>query len=163
MPLTGDLNKLRELANNLRTLRAELGQRVAQEAGPALTKLVADEFRASADPYGKAWQPLKRERTKNRKARLKQQKRLKRSIPFAHSQQKPLVDDGDMRNSVYARASGATVAIHIPMKYARFHQTGTHTIPARPMLPDGSRGMPEAWKKKLSDTAAKVIKGIMDK
>jgi phage gpG-like protein len=90
--------------------------------GAALLKQVADEFRQSRDPYGKAWAPVKRTREKDRLAREKRAAEGK-----AAKADKPLVDSGRMRGSVSFKAgSSDLVRIFIPVDYASYHQQGTN-------------------------------------
>lgn len=114
----------------------ELAQRVS--AGGV--KLVADGFRSSTDPYGDAWAPLKRERRRDRKARIRAEKagRKPRGARI-------LVRSGRMRASAGASPQGRTAKVVIPTWYARFHQEGTVKMRQRMLLPSDERGMPEKW------------------
>lgn len=113
-------------------------------------KLVADEFKAERDPYGAAWKPLKRERTRDRLARRKLEKKGKTAAGG-----KILQDTGRMRSSVgiavvRSAGGGASAKITIPVWYAAVHQNGAvippHTRLGRPgesffrRNPNGRRG-----------------------
>ncbi len=138
---------------------------LAQRISAAGLKLVADEFRAEQDPYGKPWAPLARERPRNRRARL-------RAIAAGRKPkgQKILQDTGRMRSSVGAAPRDHTARLVIPTWYAAVHQNGarftreptlreqitrsmagraprlssTTVIPQRMMLPDGD--LPTLWR-----------------
>jgi phage gpG-like protein len=139
---------------------------LAMRISAAGMKLVADEFKTETDPYGKPWAPLKRERTRNRRARL-------RAVAAGRKAkgQKILQDTGRMKNSVGAAPRGFTARLTIPTWYAAVHQNGatftthpsfreqvtrsmagraartSHTtvIPQRMMLPNGD--LPDRWQR----------------
>ena len=139
---------------------------LAQRISAAGMKLVADEFGTETDPYGKPWAPLKKERTRNRQARL-------RAVAAGRKAkgQKILQDTGRMKNSVGAAPRGFTARLVIPTWYAAVHQNGAHftrepsfreqvtrsmagraarvahttVIPQRMMLPNGD--LPDRWQR----------------
>lgn len=126
MGVTGDFAKLDTLRAGLRQLTAAGFKReIADELGRTTMALVANEFRYQRDPYGDAWQPLKRERPRNRRARLRAQAAGKKSRG-----QKILQDTGRMRASVNFQPEANGFRVNIPVKYAPVHQSGA-TIPAR--------------------------------
>jgi len=91
--------------------------RAAQRMGATAMKLVADEFRASKDPYGNPWAPLKRRKGK------------------------PLIDTGRMRSAVVAQPSGTTIRIVIGTNYAAYHQHGARAHGRRGgAIPQNRRG-----------------------
>jgi hypothetical protein len=126
---------LSQLADKDRWL-GELAQRVS--AGGM--KLVADEFKTSTDPYGKAWAPLKRERKRDRRARLRAIKAGKTPRGM-----KILVRNAIMKGSVGASPQGRTARVVVPTWYARFHQEGTVHMAQRMILPSDERGLPDRW------------------
>jgi phage gpG-like protein len=99
---------------------------IAMRVSAGGVKLVADEFRASEDPYGKPWAPLKRPRPRDRKA-------ARRAIAKGRTPRGPkvLIHTGRMRMSVGASSSGRTARVVVPTWYARFHQEGTTSHPFR--------------------------------
>lgn len=149
MAVRGNLNALNQLAERIRLLttagfKTELSQVLAASA----MKQVADEFRASRDPYGKPWQEL------------------------AWRKGKPLLDTGRMRNSVAVEPRPNGFKLSIAAVYAPFHQAGAHVrrgrltagasgpasrrsrsrvgyLPQRQMVPEGTLGpiWTEAFKK----------------
>jgi phage virion morphogenesis protein len=116
---------------------------IATRVGAALVKQVADEFRESRDPYGRAWAPVFR-RVKGRKGLV---------------QGKPLIKTGRLRASVVAKISGSEVRIALPVEYASYHQFGTRTIPQRQILPDTGAGLGPRW----SAAVSKEIKAVLNK
>jgi phage gpG-like protein len=113
---------------------------LAQRISAAGMKLVADEFKTETDPYGKPWAPLKRERTRNRHARLRAAAAGRKV-----NGQKILQDTGRMKNSVGAAPRGFTARLVIPTWYAAVHQNGSAKIPQRMMLPNGD--LPDRWRR----------------
>jgi phage gpG-like protein len=97
---------------------------LAQRTAAAGMKLVGDEFRKQQDPYGKAWAPLKQERTRDKRARL-------RAIAKGRTPRgsKVLHKTGRMENSAGASASGRLVNVVVPVEYAAYHQNGAHIAP----------------------------------
>jgi phage gpG-like protein len=148
MGVTVNHAQLSQVERVLGTIVAKgwLGE-LAQRVSAAGMKLVADEFRAEKDPYGKPWAPLAHERPRNRRARLKAISRGRKP-----KGQKILQDTGRMRGSVGATPRGHTARLVIPTWYAAVHQNGarfirgsnTTVIPQRMMLPDGD--LPTLWK-----------------
>jgi phage gpG-like protein len=142
MPITSDPNAMAEAERALRSMTAkeqwlaELALRVSVSG----MKLVADEFRTSADPYGQAWEALKKLSTRDRRA-------MRRAIRAGKTPRGPklLIRSGRMRASLGAAASGRTARVTMPTWYARFHQEGTVKMRQRMILPDSDRGLPDKW------------------
>ena len=40
---------------------------------------------------------------------------------------------------------------------ASYHQEGTVNMPARPIIPDESRGLPETWEQAIQDAGQQVM------
>lgn len=133
MSLTGDFAKLGLLKANL----SRLSRVPAQTAAAVSTDIAVEiekEFDAGQDPYGRAWEAL-------RPATLRRGRRPP-----------PLTDTGHLRSSVrVAPTAGAGIAIVIGAEYARFHQTGTVNMAARPILPAG--GFPASWSQAIKRAA----------
>ncbi|MBN8474410.1 phage virion morphogenesis protein [Sulfuritalea sp.] len=123
------------------------------DVGNALAENVRACFVASASPYGVAWLPLKR--------RIGQ----------------PLRDTGRLMNSITHRVTGDSVEVGTNVGYAGFHQYGANAmrghagatqvgrgagIPARPFLPDASRGLPPAWGEEVRSIIAAHVGGATD-
>lgn len=120
-----DRNALAEFTRNLRGLGlGEFVPRLAQLVAAGGVKLTMDCFREQRDPYGKPWQPLARERTRDRRARLRAVKQGKKPRG-----QKILIDTARMRNSTAAIQAGRSGGVAIPTVYAAAHQNGAHIAP----------------------------------
>lgn len=134
--------------------RPELLDAVSKRLGVAAMKLLADQFRASVDPYGDAWKPVTRNRKRDKRGRRKNGRA-----------DKPLIDSGRLRGAVAgrdgdisARSGGGRVRIDIPVEYAPFHQTGTKHIARRQILPDRARGLPATWESAFRKEVAKTLR-----
>lgn len=98
---------------------------VMEVIGEDLKTFVDDRFDTSTDPTGAPWQPLKASTVA---------KRRKGSA-------RPLIDTGNLRNSIATRPGPRSLRIGTVVPYAPVHQFGTKHIPQRrflPFTPDGS-------------------------
>lgn len=129
---SGALRGLRDRLAGLQT--ATFQMRLATKCGAAALKLVADEFRGSHDPRGNPWQPLK----------YRQGGKMRRGQYGPRRAGKPLMKTGRLRASFSTAVTPNGFRIGTAVQYAGYHQTGTATIPARPMLPDAG-ALPPAW------------------
>jgi phage gpG-like protein len=123
--VTFDKQTMADMRRSLESLR--LGAyvpRLAQLVAMGGVKLTMDTFRSQRDPYGHAWQPLARERSRDKRARLRAQSHGKKSRG-----QKILIDTSRMRNSATAIHQGRTGGVAIPTGYAAVHQHGAHIAP----------------------------------
>lgn len=127
--------------------------RLAQLVAVGGVKLTMDTFRNQRDPYGRAWAPLARERTRDRKARLRVLARGGKPRGG-----KILIHTARMRNSTAPIHMGRTGGVGIPTGYAAVHQDGGRVmrggrqvgvIPRRMMLPDRATGLPGHWQKMI--------------
>jgi len=114
-----------------RQLATKISKNLAQQAVSEIQK----GFRASRDPYGNAWAPLK------------------------HRQGKPLLDSGRLRNS-YTAASVTAAGFRIGTNavYSGTHQFGTARVPMRRIMPIGSLGLGEIWHRAMNATAASILR-----
>jgi phage virion morphogenesis protein len=129
----GTLNELNKCAQDL--------QPAMEAIGGILETEVALGFRASRDPWGEAWAPLKSRTIARRRRRSAQ----------------PLVDTGLLRSSVTTHATKRYLDVMIGRsdRPAGIHQFGGRAgrklaanIPARPMLPIRAGGvidLPPEW------------------
>lgn len=106
MTLRGNIGVVRDLASRVRqvgspTFKGIVGARL----GAAAMKLVADQFRASKDPYGRPW----------------------RSLVLRRGQ--PLRDIGRLAASVNYQPTGDGFRLVIPVIYASTHQRGATIVP----------------------------------
>jgi hypothetical protein len=98
--------------------------RLSQLVAMGGVKLTMDCFRKQQDPYGRKWQPLARERTRDKAARLRAVARGKKVRG-----QKILIKTSRMRNSTTAIQAGRSGGVAIPTGYAITHQNGAHIAP----------------------------------
>lgn len=172
---TGSLT-IPQLQARIAKLRsAEFREDLSKVLGATALKLVADEFRAAVDPYGKPWAPL----TSRKGEILKKTNRMQKSFTSV-----PL-------------ANGAGFRVDATASYAKFHQYGTrphqraarvakfrerkngmlrfvrksddgflirlraHTnggIPQRQMVPmTETGGLPALWARQFNDETRKLI------
>ena len=117
-----DLDKLRfmmlALGDNLHL------PRLAELVAAGGVKLTMDCFRKERDPYGRPWKPLKKERARDRRARVARESRGLKSRGH-----KILQNTARMRNSTAAIWNGRTGGVAIPTGYAASHQDGAHISP----------------------------------
>ena len=98
--------------------------RLAQLVSMGGVKLTMDTFRNQRDPYGLPWAPLKRERTRDKRARIQREAKGLKSRG-----QKILIKTARMRNSATAIHIGNSGGVAIPTGYAASHQNGAHIAP----------------------------------
>ena len=152
MPVSGDIGQLRSLAAKLQMVRDGAVLKLAAErVAGAMLKLSADQFRSETDPYGEAWAKLKRERTRNRKAR----KRGKRGG------QKIGQNTGRMRASFFAHAEGPRVIVGYPVEYAQWFSEGTSRQVARRLVPD-ERGLGLTWGAMVAREVRAALAEVME-
>ena len=139
--VTWNREKLESEIRSLKGIEAgAFAPRLAQLIAAGGVKLTMDTFRTQRSPYGEPWKPLKRERTRDKRARLRREAKGLKSRG-----QKILIRTGRMRNSTAAIAIGKTGGVGIATGYARPHQEGTRFIPQRQMLPSAQKGLPGTW------------------
>lgn len=119
----------REIMNSMRRSFQSLRlgayvPRLAQLVAVGGVKLTMDCFRKQSDPYGRAWQPLARERARDRRARLRVEARGQKSRG-----QKILIHTARMKNSTTAIHVGRSGGVAIPTGYAAVHQDGARIAP----------------------------------
>jgi len=120
MAVKGDYGKLDSLITRLGAADlAEFHVRLHKLCAMKAESLVKKEFRASTDPYGKAWAKLK------------------------YRQGKPLQNTGIMASSVHTGPNADGFYIEIDTSYAVYHQSGTKRIPKRQIIPEGA--WPQEW------------------
>ena len=98
--------------------------RLSQLVAVGGVKLTMDCFRKQQDPYGRKWQPLARERSRDKKARLRAIAKGKKVRG-----QKILIDTSRMRNSTTAIQLGRSGGVAIPTGNAITHQNGAYIAP----------------------------------
>jgi len=134
MAVAGDFSALAELRARATALAsASARARLAQVLAVAALRELNNGFRASRDPYGRAWKPLRRRAGK------------------------PLLDTGRMRASAHVYRVGADgFAIRVSAEYSGYHQDGTRHVPQRMMVPTPDRGL-GLWGDPLRKVAAEFV------
>lgn len=113
--------KVKTIGNRNPHIRAGLNR-----VGAKWVAKIKRNFRASVDPYGKPWEPLKQRRGM------------------------PLIDTGALRNSIKYDLWGARLRLMSRLPYANYHNNGVKSkagkelIPKRRFTPD-RRGIPPKW------------------
>jgi phage gpG-like protein len=150
MPISGNLNALKELSDKIRQLtssgfKAELSKELAATAW----RETLAGFRESRDPYGNPWRPL------------------------AWRKGTPLIDSGQMRQSVSTEATGNGFRLRIGVLYASIHQYGAKvraatrargrgrvgSVPRRQMVPEkDTGGLGPIWLTAFNRTAEDLIR-----
>ena len=134
--LTGDFSKLARLADDSAVLWAMVPEDAAKEAAESIELLIQEEFGTGTDPYGRAWEPLKRSRKRDWVS----------SLP-SHT---PLTKTGALRSSISVKASGNSIDVQMGEPYGYYHQTGTSRMPARPILPN-EPALPATWQSAIAE------------
>ena len=110
-------------------------------AVPKIAAEIARQFDEGKDAYGRPWASLA-EATISKG----------RSPP-------PLTDTGAMKSTVKVETRGNDQLVaSIADDPARFHQSGTKRMPARPILPTGE--VPEAWAKAVEESVLEALKTL---
>ena len=147
-----------ESVNKLRAMERALGVpfQITTAMAEVFTIQARAGFMGQKDPYGTAWTPLAKQRKADIKAAAK---RAKKGLTPRGGV--ILVKSGKLRKSLKHRLTSATSFVYdIPLPYANTHQYGSKTrnIPARPFLPNSSRGVPRTW---MAALALRVDKAFL--
>ena len=139
MPLgsSADVGSLEGIIGGLEGLR-DLVPEIALEASIEIFETIDSTFTLGADPYGETWAPLA-------PATLAKG----RTPP-------PLTDTGAMRESLRVSVTQDAIVASLESP-AGYHQNGTRYMPARPVLPDYGRGLPDAWRQAITDAGQRVF------
>lgn len=124
--LQGDFGGLEDLQARIRKItQPGFKEAIARRLTGTVIKLLADQFRASRDPYGNPWKP-----------------------PM-HRKGKPLLDTGRLRAAAVGQTarqeSGSVVRVVIPVEYASYLQDGTRRMARRQIVPDRAGGLGPTW------------------
>lgn len=150
MPVRGDIDGLKKLSEKIRQLttagfKADLSKALAATAW----QQTLAGFRESRDPYGTPWRPL------------------------AWRKGTPLIDSGQMRQSVSTESTGNGFRLRIGVVYAAIHQYGAKvraarqrpsrgrvgSVPQRQMVPmRETGGLGPIWLGAFNETAARLIR-----
>lgn len=141
--LTGDFLGLAEVIGELEGLR-DMTDDIAIESSVEIESAIDSQFTLGVDPYGSPWAPLA-ESTKRR-----------------HGRDDPaLTATGAMRDSVVVQATQGSIEVIIADP-AGYHQDGTDNMPARKIIPDDGRAMPDAWAAAIREGAGRAIDRAFD-
>lgn len=110
---------------------------VAQKVAPVVQSLSDRPWQRRASVEGEQWAPRKRR--------------------YYH----PLLEKtGKTRRSLKSRAIGTNVVTSVSTKYAKFHQTGTRKMAARPVFPT-TEALPAVWVAKIRKTITETLEGAL--
>jgi hypothetical protein len=140
MAFRGDMNGLGQLALNVEKL-ARVPAQVSKSASVGIRAALQEQFSAGTDPYGHPWKPLKPSTIK------------------AGRHSPPLTNTRKMRDHdlEVKPLPGAGISVTFsPDAPAIFHQKGTPTMAARPILP--TNVMPAPWNRALSGSSSAAVK-----
>lgn len=127
--ITGSDAALREAAAKMHKVGAgRLALEVAHKVAPVLQELSDRPWQRRASVEGEQWAPRKRR--------------------YYHSL---LEKSGKTRRSLKSRAIGTNVVTSVKPPYAKFHQTGTKRMAARPFFPTGD-ALPSVWAARIRKT-----------
>lgn len=117
-------NGTRSLMNRMVAFASPAVQNKAlSEAGQAIVADTKRRFLSGIAPDGSRWKPLK-------PATIRQ-KIKKYGVANAH---KPLIGSGAMMNGIDFSVENGRLYVGSNKSYAKYHQFGTRSIPARPMI-----------------------------
>lgn len=135
MAVRGNIAALRSVGLMLAKL-SQVPSRTAAAAAERIEDLIDQQFSDGTDPYGNTWEALAT------------------GVP-SH-----LTDTTALRSGIEVKPMrGAGVSVTVDEAYAGFHQTGTSSMPARPILPYA--GLPSSWNDALEQAAAESFSGIV--
>lgn len=146
--------------------RSERTRPAMESMGRGLLTQVQLGFRSARDPYGVPWRPVLRGGQPLSDRRL-----LRDSFTYSASDDRVVVGSNrrvSWRGSTFSLAAihqrGATVrARHAPYLVFRIGDRWVRKteveIPARPMLPDAGRGLPDAWRRSALDAIRQHLRG----
>lgn len=170
MSLRGDYAKLARLQTKLKDLAADdTRAQLSNVVGAAALSRVQLGFRASESPYGEAWAPLK---IRAGGKPLLDTGRMRSSISY-----RPSSNGFEIGTNFVGAAVHQFGAEIVPKrgKFLRFRgkihgrtrrTTGwlfarKVTIPARPFMPNASRGIPPTWLREMDGAGSRFVSRIM--
>lgn len=141
--VTGHFDKLLSLSLVLETI--ERVQARASELGAQNVQAQLEhQYESGTDPRGNAWAILAP------------------STLASGRHDPPLTDTRKMRNASTALkgVKGISVSINRPggnPSVPKFHQAGTRTMPARPLVPEADEDLPTPWRKAVSSACTEAV------
>jgi hypothetical protein len=133
-----------ELGRLVQTIQrlSEVPRKMAVIAAPKLSALLQDQFDRGADPYGRAWAPLKP------------------STIAKGRRPPPLTDTRKLREKTVVKVAQYGLRMIVGMPYGFFHQVGFKVsktrVPPRRILPQ--YGLPASWKRVLDESARQAAR-----
>jgi len=136
--------------------------RAMADIGDMMVSRITEGFDQGESPYGEKWKPLaddtKHGRLRHNKSNFRKNGKLSaKGRRESASGFQPLVDTGNLRNSITRNVSGNSVEVGTDLIYGATHQFGSENgdIPARPFLP--TDGLPDAWAQEAVDSIGEQI------
>lgn len=126
-------NNIQNIIDRLRRVKAELssGRLLTAEIKKEVKSLLKYQFDNQVDPYGVKWQKTK--------------------------EGKNFDSQNNVFKSFNVDVAGNKVLIYSSLPYAIFLHRGTKHLPARPILPDPSRGLGK-WQTKINQAYSRAIR-----
>ncbi len=137
MPVTGDPNKIGQLAQRLRKM-AGVPQRTAFLFAPELAAFLREGFESGTTPFGEPFKPLKASTLKKG-----------RKPP-------PLTASGAAKSALTVTPKGTTDKASLP-GYLRYHITT-----GRAIIPKAGQGWPNKWSLAIKGLGEKAIRQIAE-
>jgi len=132
------------------------------DVGDMLVSRITEGFNQGESPYGESWEPLaddtKRGRLRHNKSNFRKNGKLSaKGRRESASGFQPLVDTGNLRNSITRNVSGNSVEVGTDLIYGAIHQFGSENgdIPARPFMP--TEGLPKDWAQEAVDSIGEQL------
>jgi phage gpG-like protein len=128
------LARIRAIAKAIETMPPEMLGAVHKTIGRSVRRLITEGFEKRQAPDGKAW--------------------AKREDDKPH----PILEEtGKMRRGWRVITSPKGITAKNKMKHTRFHQFGTRTMVARPMVPRKGQQLPERWRVAILRSAKNAV------
>ena len=136
--IVGSFASLRALKKQIDGMKSPaFNDALGKRLGAVAIRLVADEFRAESDPYGRAWKKL------------------------SYRKGKILQLTGRLKNSFHSKPAPGGFTIGTNVAYAAPHQEGGSPGKTRPpqrmMIPTPEKGMPQKWARPLKVEADRFL------
>ncbi len=137
---TIDVSPLRA---KLRAIGSVAAARMAARSGAnAAVQQVGLAFRTEGAHYGAKWAPRKASTVKALSAR---RRKKNGKLGKARTPKPILRDTGTLMKSFFvADGGGDAFAVATPVRYAKYHESGTSKMPARPVMPFDKDGNPRS-------------------
>lgn len=138
MTLKGSFSKLAKLREGLARVQGYGVDAVAEAGANELARTVDKQFEQGGGPDGKRWAKL----ASGEASHLQDTKEMRETVTVVHAVK-----------AISGRISGKR-------GQARFHQSGTAKMPARPLVPE-ENPLPQRWAKPLAKAASKTLKALI--